>query len=117
MPVSPLLVALGGTEDRGILASAANEEEEKAVHAKYGETEYSIRALPLGGFVKVLGMEPGDEAVAPDEPRAFFNRPVSARMAIIASQNRSSSMRSSDSVGSIIRVPATGNDMVGAWKP
>lgn len=42
---------------------------------------------------------------------------TSARMAIIASQKRSSSIRSSDSVGSIISVPATGKDIVGAWKP
>ena len=38
-------------------------------------------------------------------------------MAIIASQKRSSSARSSDSVGSTMSVPATGNDTVGAWKP
>ena len=44
-------------------------------------------------------------------------RAISPRMAIIASQNRSISARSSDSVGSTISVPATGNDMVGAWKP
>ena len=44
-------------------------------------------------------------------------RSISSRIAIIASQNRSSSARSSDSVGSIISVPATGNDIVGAWKP
>ena len=42
---------------------------------------------------------------------------ISSRMAIIASQKRSSSARSSDSVGSTISVPATGNDIVGAWKP
>ena len=42
---------------------------------------------------------------------------ISRRIAIIASQNRSISARSSDSVGSTIRVPATGNDIVGAWKP
>ena len=42
---------------------------------------------------------------------------ISSRIAIIASQNRSSSPRSSDSVGSTISVPATGNDTVGAWKP
>ena len=42
---------------------------------------------------------------------------ISARMAIIASQNRSSSARFSDSVGSTIRVPATGKLIVGAWKP
>ena len=42
---------------------------------------------------------------------------VSARMAIIASQNRSSSARDSDSVGSTISVPATGKLIVGAWNP
>ena len=38
-------------------------------------------------------------------------------MRINASQKRSSSSRDSLSVGSIIRVPATGKDTVGAWKP
>ena len=38
-------------------------------------------------------------------------------MATIASQNRSTSARSSLSVGSIMKVPATGNDIVGAWNP
>ena len=44
-------------------------------------------------------------------------RSISPLIAIIASTNRSSSRRSSDSVGSTISVPATGNDIVGAWKP
>ena len=35
----------------------------------------------------------------------------------MASQNRSSSSRFSDSVGSTIKVPATGKLIVGAWKP
>ena len=42
---------------------------------------------------------------------------ISPRIAIIASQNRSSSSFGSLSVGSIISVPGTGNDTVGAWKP
>ena len=42
---------------------------------------------------------------------------ISSRMLIMASQKRSSSDLGSLSVGSIMRVPATGNDMVGAWKP
>ena len=44
-------------------------------------------------------------------------RPADAAMAIIASMKRSSSRRSSLSVGSTINVPATGKDIVGAWKP
>lgn len=66
------------------LKSAETEAEADSVRAKYGETEYSVRVLPLGGFVKILGMEPGEDDVAPDEPRAYFNRPVGARMAIIS---------------------------------
>ena len=42
---------------------------------------------------------------------------ISSRMEIRASQKRSSSDLSSLSVGSIISVPATGNETVGAWKP
>jgi hypothetical protein len=38
-------------------------------------------------------------------------------MAIMASQKRSISTRSSLSVGSTMRVPATGKDIVGAWNP
>jgi hypothetical protein len=42
---------------------------------------------------------------------------TSARIAIIASMNRSSSPLDSLSVGSTISVPATGKLIVGAWKP
>ena len=42
---------------------------------------------------------------------------ISLRMEIKASQKRSSSALLSDSVGSIIRVLETGQDIVGAWKP
>ncbi len=42
---------------------------------------------------------------------------ISPRIEIIASQKRSSSSFDSLSVGSIIRVPGTGHDIVGAWKP
>src|ERR1700742_473280 len=44
-------------------------------------------------------------------------RSISPAISIIAAQNRSTSARSSLSVGSTISVPATGNDIVGAWNP
>ena len=47
----------------------------------------------------------------------YSTRAISARMATMASQNRSSSSFDSDSVGSTISVPATGNHIVGAWNP
>ncbi len=49
---------------------------------RVGETEYVIAALPLGGFVKMLGEIP-DEELSPDEVgRAFNRRPVWQRIAI-----------------------------------
>src|SRR2546421_11067051 len=45
-----------------------------------GETEYGVKALPLGGFVKIVGMTPQDDDVDPaDEPRAMWRLPVGAR--------------------------------------
>ncbi|MDG3005810.1 site-2 protease family protein [Paludisphaera mucosa] len=54
-----------------------------------GETEYVLAAIPLGGFVKMLGEggEAGEgipDAAAAGDPRAFNNKPVGARMAIIS---------------------------------
>ncbi|MBE9535751.1 MAG: RIP metalloprotease RseP [Proteobacteria bacterium] len=46
-----------------------------------GETEYMISAIPLGGYVKLMGEDPGEEVV--NDPREFASRPVSHRMAII----------------------------------
>lgn len=49
-----------------------------------GETEYVLAAIPLGGFVKMLGEGvEGDETKSTD-PRAFPNKSVGARMAILS---------------------------------
>lgn len=46
-------------------------------------TEYVLSAIPLGGYVKMLGE--GDEDVQPEElHRAFNRKPVGVRMAIVA---------------------------------
>lgn len=56
---------------------------------KYGETVYAIRALPLGGFVKMLGQDDAnpsemtDESIA-DDPRSYTAKTVPQRMAIIS---------------------------------
>ena len=48
-----------------------------------GGTEFAISALPLGGYVRMLGM--GDEPVAAHEhDQAFKSRPVRQRAAILA---------------------------------
>jgi regulator of sigma E protease len=49
-----------------------------------GETEYVLAALPLGGFVKMLGEGPDEKESQSTDPRAYPNKSVSARMAIIS---------------------------------
>ena len=44
-----------------------------------GETQYSLRLLPIGGY---CAMEGEDEKS--DDPRAFGNRPVWQRMIVVA---------------------------------
>lgn len=46
---------------------------------RFGETMYSVNALPLGGFVKIHG-ESGEEA---GDPRSFSNAPAGVRSAVI----------------------------------
>jgi len=48
-----------------------------------GETEYGVKALPLGGFVKIVGMNPYEEIPPEDEPRAYFNKPRWQRALVI----------------------------------
>ncbi len=50
---------------------------------KRGETVYQIAAIPLGGFVQIAGLNPGEEGMAADDPRAYPNRPVWQRLATI----------------------------------
>ena len=50
-----------------------------------GETEYGVKAIPAGGFVKIVGMTPQDDDVAPeDEPRAMWRQPVWKRTIVMA---------------------------------
>src|SRR2546427_12432931 len=49
---------------------------------KRGETEYAVSAIPLGGYVKMLGEEEGEEALANPE-RAFSTQSVLRRAAIV----------------------------------
>jgi membrane-associated protease RseP (regulator of RpoE activity) len=51
---------------------------------KRGETEYGIKALPLGGFVKITGMTTLDEVDPADEPRSFRNKPGWQRVIVLA---------------------------------
>ena len=48
-----------------------------------GETEYGVKLLPLGGFVKIIGMNPYEDVPPEDAPRAYFNKPRWQRALVI----------------------------------
>jgi regulator of sigma E protease len=49
-----------------------------------GETEYRIAQLPLGGYVRMLGMDPDEPLPPEDAHRAFNAKPPWVRIAIAA---------------------------------
>ena len=51
---------------------------------KRGETEYGVKALPAGGFVKIVGMTQLEEVDPADEPRAFWRQPARQRVVVLA---------------------------------
>jgi membrane-associated protease RseP (regulator of RpoE activity) len=48
-----------------------------------GETEYGVKAIPAGGFVKIIGMSAYEEVDAADEPRAFYRQPAWQRAIVL----------------------------------
>ena len=55
----------------------------KLASFKRGETEYGIAAFPIGGYVKISGMNP-DEALPPgEEHRGYYEQPVWKRIVVI----------------------------------
>lgn len=48
-----------------------------------GETEYGVKALPLGGFVKIIGMNPYEEIAPEDQTRSYPNKPKWQRALVL----------------------------------
>jgi len=49
----------------------------------WGETEYGIGVIPLGGYVRITGMNPNEELSPEVAPRAYYNQPVWKRVVTI----------------------------------
>jgi regulator of sigma E protease len=49
-----------------------------------GDTEYAVGAVPLGGYVKITGMNPAEEIPPEVEHRAYYRQPVWKRIVVIA---------------------------------
>jgi membrane-associated protease RseP (regulator of RpoE activity) len=48
-----------------------------------GETEYGVKAIPAGGFVKIVGMTPLEQVEPGDEDRAFYRQPAGRRTVVL----------------------------------
>ena len=51
---------------------------------KRGETEYAIGTIPLGGYVKITGMNPAEEIPPEVAHRAYYRQPVWKRIVVIS---------------------------------
>jgi regulator of sigma E protease len=51
---------------------------------KRGETEYGIKCIPLGGYVKINGMNPEEEMPPGEEHRAYYRQKVWKRIVVVA---------------------------------
>jgi regulator of sigma E protease len=51
---------------------------------KRGETEYGVKAIPLGGYVKITGMNPEEEVPPEHEDRCYYRQPVWKRIVVVA---------------------------------
>jgi len=49
-----------------------------------GETEYGVKAIPAGGFVKIVGMTELEDVDPADEPRSFRRQPGWQRIIVLA---------------------------------
>ena len=49
-----------------------------------GETEYGIKAIPAGGYVRISGMTPAEELSVEDQPRAFYRARIIHRIITLA---------------------------------
>jgi membrane-associated protease RseP (regulator of RpoE activity) len=48
-----------------------------------GETEYGVKAIPAGGYVKIAGMNPYEPVAPEDLPRAYGSKPIWQRALVI----------------------------------
>ncbi len=55
----------------------------KLLHKKIGETDYRLSVIPLGGYVKLLGENPGEEIPPELEPFSFQHHPLWHRFLIV----------------------------------
>jgi len=51
---------------------------------KRGETEYGVKSIPIGGYVKITGMNPEEEVPSQVAPRSYYRQKVWKRIVVVA---------------------------------
>jgi len=51
---------------------------------KRGETEYGVKAIPLGGYVKITGMNPEEEVPPEVAHRSYYRQDIWKRIVVVA---------------------------------
>ncbi len=77
-----------GSTDRDLVQryraiGARMSDAELAAHG-IGETEYTLRLLPLGGYVRMVGQEDGNPSAVSDAPRSYQTCPIAKRMVVVS---------------------------------
>jgi regulator of sigma E protease len=55
----------------------------KLIAITRGETEYRLSLVPLGGYVRLLGEDPGEVIAPADRPRALASKPLWQRYVVV----------------------------------
>src|SRR5208282_107057 len=55
----------------------------RLVHKRIGDTDYRLSVVPLGGYVKLLGENPGDQVPPELQPYSFMHHPLWHRILIV----------------------------------
>jgi len=58
-----------------------------------GETEYGVKVIPAGGYVKIVGMTALEDVDPADEPRSFRRQPAWERMIVRAEDRHRGQLR------------------------
>lgn len=74
-----------GEDELSYASNVSHDEYDAAVkHLGLGETEYRLNWIPLGGYVKMLGQDDMNPNAVSEDPRAYPQKSVGARMLVIS---------------------------------
>jgi regulator of sigma E protease len=77
-----------GSTDRDLVArcgkSGAQLSDAELASLGLGETEYTLRALPLGGYVRMVGQEDANPSAVSDSPRGYQRCSIGKRMVVVS---------------------------------